>query len=99
VGSARERDGLLPFFYTLLRVRRDATNEQLETKYRRYVTLIHPDKCFTDPPRHVLAVEKLKTINAGMLVLRDPTQRARYDTALSQFPLSSRLNHPPLEQR
>jgi DnaJ domain len=99
VGSARGEDSPLPFYYTLLGVRRDATNEQLAMAYRRYVTLIHPDKYFGDPPRQVVAAEKLKTINAGMLVLRDPTQRARYDTALTQFPLSSRLVLPPFEQR
>ena len=95
--SARGADRPLLNYYAVLGVPRDATAEHLERAYRRYVTVIHPDKCFGDPERHAVAQEKLKAINAAMQVLRDPAQRARYDAALARFPLTARLAPSPFE--
>lgn len=66
-------------YYTMLGIRRDATDGEIEGAYRRYVAEIHPDKFFDDPARRALAEARLKELNAVVAILRDPGRRARYD--------------------
>lgn len=82
-------------YYALLGVPRNATGEEIERAYRRYVVLIHPDKCFNDPKRHAVAQEQLKAVNGAMQVLRDPGIRAQYDAILAGLPLASRMGRLP----
>jgi curved DNA-binding protein len=65
--------------YSMLGVRVDATNDEIEAAYRRYAAQIHPDRFFGDPKRRAQAEEKLKQLNAIMETLRDPARRAAYD--------------------
>jgi curved DNA-binding protein CbpA len=81
-------------YYTLLGIRRDATSEQLERAFRRYVRQNHPDLVFGDPVRHSVAQARLKEVLGAMPVLRDPIKRAQYDAQLDHLPLASRLGPP-----
>ena len=83
VRSGNGATGSVPNYYALLGVERSATLEHLEQVYRRHVAVLHPDKFSQEPPRRDLAQEKLKELNGAMKVLRDPEQRARYDSLLS----------------
>ena len=83
-------------YYMLLGIGRDATTEQLERAFRRYVRQNHPDLVFGDPIRHPVAQARLKEVLGAMRVLRDPVKRAQYDAKLDHLPLSSRLG-PPVE--
>lgn len=68
-------------YYMILGVRREATLEELERAYRRYVWKIHPDRFHLDPDKREQCERKLKTINVAMRILRDPSRRAEYDAA------------------
>jgi hypothetical protein len=68
--------------YQVLGVLPDATQEQIEQAYRRYVADIHPDKFFDDPVKRRGAEKRLRELNSIMQVLRDPDSRADYDMGL-----------------
>ena len=86
IRTARGRHALRPSkpdYYSILGVRRDATDEQIERAYRRHAAHSHPDKFFADPQRRAQAEAQLKRLNAIMQVLRDPRRRDRYDAGLT----------------
>lgn len=63
--------------YQVLQVDPSASPEVIEAAYRRLAKKHHPDVS-TDPD----AVRIMQEINAAFRVLRDPTERERYDNAL-----------------
>lgn len=68
-----------PDFYSLLGVRPLSTAQELEQAFRRRVLEIHPDHHFRDAALYKEGVERLKELNAAMVVLRDPFTRMQYD--------------------
>lgn len=65
-------------FYEVLGVSQDATQEQIQTAYRRLAVKHHPDK----NPGDKEAEEKFKELGQAYAVLSDPGKRARYDQQL-----------------
>lgn len=61
-------------FYGVLGVPRDASQDEIRTKFRRLALEYHPDRN-KDPG----AQEKFKEINSAYQVLSDPQKRAQYD--------------------
>ncbi|MBI4281893.1 MAG: molecular chaperone DnaJ [Chloroflexi bacterium] len=61
-------------YYSVLGVPRNASQEEIRTKFRRLALEFHPDRN-KDPG----AQEKFKEINAAYQVLSDPQKRAQYD--------------------
>ncbi|MFO0774261.1 MAG: DnaJ domain-containing protein [Nitrospiraceae bacterium] len=62
-------------FYTVLGVRRDATDEDIKKAYRKLVFQFHPDR----NPNDATAEEKIRAINAAYAVLGDPEARRSYE--------------------
>ena len=60
--------------YDILRVRRDATPEELKSAYRRLADKWHPDK-----NRTTGAAEQFQAVKAAYDLLCDPQKRAAYD--------------------
>jgi molecular chaperone DnaJ len=61
-------------YYKVLGVPRNASQEEIRTKFRRLALEFHPDRN-KDPG----APEKFKEINSAYQVLSDPQKRAQYD--------------------
>jgi DnaJ-class molecular chaperone len=93
-GTARGSGTSAQTCYSLLGVDQRASREQIEQAYRRQVVQSHPDRFFNDPARYAEALEKLRELNATMMVLRDPVLRAEYDAGLTD-----RSTMPPLARR
>ncbi|NWG15486.1 MAG: DnaJ domain-containing protein [Chloroflexi bacterium] len=71
-------------YYQLLGVKRDASEKDIKTAFRRLAKKHHPDANPNDPN----AEARFKEINEAYEVLSDPEKRARYDrfgTANPQF--------------
>ncbi|XP_036388244.1 dnaJ homolog subfamily C member 11 [Megalops cyprinoides] len=65
-------------YYSLLNVRREATQEELKASYRRLCMLYHPDK-HRDPELKRQAEQLFNLVHQAYEVLRDPQSRAIYD--------------------
>jgi DnaJ-domain-containing protein 1 len=70
------RASILPNFYAVLGVSRDATPDAIKKAYRTLAKQHHPDGQVGDE-------ERLKAINAAYEVLRDAEKRKQYDQQLS----------------
>jgi molecular chaperone DnaJ len=67
-------------YYALLKVRRDATQDELKRAYRRLAHELHPDKN-ADPE----AQEQFKEMTRAYEVLSDPEKRRMYDMGVDPF--------------
>lgn len=65
----------LPDPYEVLGVRRDASQDEIKSAFRKLAAQHHPDKNPDDPQAH----ERFKKINAAYQILSDPQKRATYD--------------------
>uniref|UniRef100_A0A3P9HHU4 DnaJ homolog subfamily C member 11 n=1 Tax=Oryzias latipes TaxID=8090 RepID=A0A3P9HHU4_ORYLA len=65
-------------YYSLLNVRREATQEELKAAYRRLCMLYHPDK-HRDPELKRQADRLFNSVHEAYEVLSDPQTRAIYD--------------------
>ncbi|KAG8434212.1 hypothetical protein GDO86_012546 [Hymenochirus boettgeri] len=65
-------------YYSLLNVRREATQDELKASYRRLCMLYHPDK-HRDPELKKQAEQLFNLVHQAYEVLSDPQSRAIYD--------------------
>uniref|UniRef100_A0A8C1F2P9 DnaJ homolog subfamily C member 11 n=1 Tax=Cyprinus carpio carpio TaxID=630221 RepID=A0A8C1F2P9_CYPCA len=65
-------------YYSLLNVRREATQDELKASYRRLCMLYHPDK-HRDPELKSQAEQLFNLVHQAYEVLSDPQSRAIYD--------------------
>lgn len=65
-------------YYSLLNVRREATQDELKAAYRRLCMLYHPDK-HRDPELKRQAEQLFNLVHEAYEVLSDPQARAIYD--------------------
>ncbi|XP_008317412.1 dnaJ homolog subfamily C member 11-like isoform X1 [Cynoglossus semilaevis] len=65
-------------YYSLLNVRREATQDELKAAYRRLCMLYHPDK-HRDPELKQQAEHLFNLVHEAYEVLSDPQSRAVYD--------------------
>ncbi len=63
-------------YYEVLEVKREATEQEIKTAYRRLAMQHHPDR---NPDRKEQAEEKFKEITEAYSVLADQQKRAMYD--------------------
>jgi len=61
-------------YYGILRVKRDASADEIKTSYRNLAVKFHPDLC-----KEPGADEKFKEINEAYAILKDPTKKRSYD--------------------
>ncbi len=66
----------LPNYYDVLRVPRDATQEEIKKKFRELVMKAHPDKTKED------SEEEMVELNKAYEVLSDEKRREKYDRYL-----------------
>ena len=64
----------VPYYYKVLEVSKDATQEEIKRAYYRLVRIYHPDVS-ADPE----ASRKFEEIQKAYEVLSDPEKRAKYD--------------------
>ena len=64
---------MLPNYYAILRIRSDASREEVRTAYRRLAKQSHPD-AGGNP-------EAFQTVQEAYEILSDPVSRQRYDAA------------------
>lgn len=87
---------LVPTYYDVLQVERDATPERIRQARRRLAQRYHPDK----HSGSANAARAMAAINAAYEILSDPHQRALHDQWIEHA--ESRpmpLQHPPLPER
>lgn len=65
--------------YEVIGVRRDASQKEIETAYKKLALEFHPDR-HRDNPLAGLAEERMKEINEAYSVLKDPVRRRDYDS-------------------
>jgi curved DNA-binding protein CbpA len=61
-------------YYAILRVKRDASADEIKKAYRNLAVKYHPDLC-----KEPGADEKFKEINEAYTILKDPTKKRSYD--------------------
>ena len=71
-----KRNEELPNYYEILGVQRDATPEEIKTKFRELAKKTHPDKTKED------SEEEMTMLNKAYEVLSDEETRKKYDTYL-----------------
>lgn len=64
-------------YYDVLGLKKDASYDDIKTKYRELAKAYHPDKA-----TNKFAIERFKRINEAYKVLSDPYTRGRYDQKL-----------------
>jgi len=64
--------------YEIIGVRRDASQKEIETAYKKLALEFHPDR-HRDNPLAPLAEERMKEINEAYSILKDPIKRRDYD--------------------
>lgn len=62
-------------YYSILRIKKEASFETIKRSYKRLAVQYHPDK----NPGNFHAEEEFKLINEAYQILRDPLKRAKYD--------------------
>ncbi|KAI4314232.1 hypothetical protein L6164_027163 [Bauhinia variegata] len=75
-------------YYRILKVNRNATDEELKKSYKRLAMKWHPDKNHEHPDKKDEAQAKFKQISGAYGVLSDPKKRQIYDF-YGQYPLNS----------
>ncbi|MBY0433169.1 MAG: J domain-containing protein [Cyclobacteriaceae bacterium] len=78
-------------YYQILRISRQASDEEIKRAYRRLALVFHPDK-----NRSAEASALFQEINEAHEILSDPAQRQRYDELLSGATVV--LEAPPPQQ-
>jgi len=87
---------LVPTYYDVLQVERDAPPERIRQAWRRLAQKYHPDKM----PGNANASRAMAAINAAYEVLSDPHQRALHDRWIDRAESRPmRLQAPPPRQR
>lgn len=79
-------------YYNILKVNRNATDEDLKRAYRRLVMIWHPDK---NPRNKQEAEAKFKSISEAYDVLSDPQKRQIYDLYGEEALKSGQVPPPP----
>lgn len=64
--------------YAILRLREDATAEEIKAQHRKLARDHHPDRV-TDPAKKAAASARFVELQAAYDVLSDPQRRAAYD--------------------
>ncbi|XP_050360997.1 dnaJ homolog subfamily C member 11 [Nymphalis io] len=67
-------------YYQLLNVSKTATPEEINSAYRRFSRIFHPDKHSTDPNKQKWAEQIFNKVKEAYEVLSDSHKRAIYDT-------------------
>lgn len=67
-----------PDLYAILRLREDATAEEIKAQHRKLAREHHPDRV-TDPAKKAAASARFVELQAAYDVLSDPQRRAAYD--------------------
>ncbi|KAH9627789.1 hypothetical protein HF086_000174 [Spodoptera exigua] len=67
-------------YYQLLNVSKTATLEEINSAYRRFSRMFHPDKHSTDPNKQKWAEQIFNKVKEAYEVLSDSHKRAIYDT-------------------
>ncbi|CAK1554194.1 unnamed protein product [Leptosia nina] len=67
-------------YYQLLNVSKTAAPEEINSAYRRFSRMFHPDKHSTDPNKQKWAEQIFNKVKEAYEVLSDPHKRAIYDT-------------------
>ncbi|XP_047161802.1 dnaJ homolog subfamily B member 4-like [Vigna umbellata] len=75
-------------YYKILKVKRDATDEEVKRAYRSLAMKWHPDKNLEDPLRKEESEAKFKQVAEAYNVLSDPKKRQIYDL-YGHYPLNS----------
>lgn len=75
-------------YYKILKVNRDATNEDLKKSYKNLAMKWHPDKNNQYPLRKQEFEAKFKKISEAYDVLSDPKKRQIYDL-YGEYPINS----------
>lgn len=65
-------------YYLILEVSPQASQDEIQSSYRRLAMIFHPDMAGNDRQKEYFE-EKFKDINAAYRVLSDPAERAQYD--------------------
>uniref|UniRef100_A0A8D0PTN8 DnaJ homolog subfamily C member 11 n=1 Tax=Sus scrofa TaxID=9823 RepID=A0A8D0PTN8_PIG len=76
--SLREEDADVSNYYSLIKITRKASSEELKAAYRRLCMLYHPDK-HRDPELKSQAERLFNLVHQAYEVLSDPQTRAIYD--------------------
>lgn len=80
-------------YYETLGVKRDATEKQIKTAYRKLARKWHPD-LHTGKAKEE-AEEKIKLINEAYEVLKDPEKRSKYDRLGANWQSGQDFRPPP----
>ena len=80
-------------YYEILGVKREATDKEIKSAYRKLARKWHPD-LHTDKQKSE-AEEKFKKINEAYEVLSDPEKRSKYDRLGSNWRNGQDFQPPP----
>ena len=69
-------------YYDEFGISRTASAQEIRLSYKKLARLVHPDHC-SDPDLRMLAELQTKRLNGILATLLDPSQRQRYDAALT----------------